>query len=163
MIASPIEWSIANLSTRMTDTRSPEQRRRIMQSVKAKNTGPEWTVRRLLFAMGYRYRLHYKKLPGKPDIAMPGRRKAIFVHGCFWHGHDCSKGQLPKSRLDYWQPKIAATRERDARNLRSLHESGWETLVLWQCELADRNGLVAKLESFVEGSQFGRDKTRTRT
>ncbi len=86
------------------DTRTSEQRRRIMQAVKSRDTGPEMIVRRLLHRMGYRYRLHRKDLPGKPDVALVSRRKAIFVHGCFWHGHGCPKGRLPKSRLDYWQP-----------------------------------------------------------
>ena len=81
------------------DTRTPEQRRRIMQAVGSKHTGPELVVRRLLHRMGYRYRLHRRDLPGRPDIAFISRRKAIFVHGCFWHGHDCPKGRLPKSRL----------------------------------------------------------------
>ena len=95
------------------DTRTPEQRRRIMQAVKSRNTGPEMIVRRLLHGMGYKYQLYRKDLPGKPDIALASRRKAIFVHGCFWHGHSCPKGRLPKSRLDYWQPKLAKNRERD--------------------------------------------------
>ena len=85
----------------VADTRTPEQRRRIMQSVKTENTGPELVVRRLLHGMGYRYRLHRRDLAGKPDIVFVSRRKAIFVHGCFWHGHSCPKGRLPKSRLDY--------------------------------------------------------------
>lgn len=132
-----------------------------MQSVKAKDTGPEWAVRRMLFAKGYRYRLHCRKLPGKPDIVMPGRRKAIFVHGCFWHGHGCTKGRLPKSKHDYWGTKIAENQARDARNIAALRELGWDTMVVWQCELSDQAGISERLESFVEGSDSRRDKTGT--
>src|SRR5689334_10091624 len=106
-----------------------------MSSVQTKNTGPEVQLRRMLHAAGYRYRLHPKGLPGKPDIAFPGRRKAIFVHGCFWHGHGCSKGQPPKSREDYWQPKLRSNKERDERRIKELADLGWSAMVVWQCEL----------------------------
>ena len=135
------------------DTRTPEQRRRIMQAVKSKNTGPELTVRRLLHGMGYRYRLHRKDLPGKPDIVFVSRRKAIFVHGCFWHGHGCSKGRLPKSRLDYWQPKIAGNVARDRMKIDRLRSSGWDVLVVWQCEIADLDATAARLQNFVDGAE----------
>lgn len=135
----------------MTDTRSPEQRRRIMQSVKTKDTGPELTVRRALFAAGYRFRLHRRDLPGSPDIVLPGRRKAIFVHGCFWHGHGCSKGKAPKSRPEYWTPKIAANRQRDRRNIRALRALGWEVYTVWQCDLRDIPSLLHRLGIFLEG------------
>ena len=131
------------------DTRTPEQRRRIMQSVKSKNTGPELIVRRLLHGMGYRYRLHRRDLPGKPDIAFVSRRKAIFVHGCFWHGHDCPKGRLPKSRLDYWRPKLDRNRERDRTNAEHLKSLGWSVLVIWQCETVDKETLAIRLQDFV--------------
>ena len=131
------------------DTRTPEQRRRIMQSVKSKNTGPELAVRRLLHGMGYRYRLHRKDLPGKPDIAFISRRKAIFVHGCFWHGHGCPKGRLPKSRLDYWQPKVDKNRERDRTKEEQLRSLGWSTMTIWQCETADLDALAERLQDFV--------------
>lgn len=134
----------------MIDTRSPEQRRRIMQSVRTKNTGPELAVRRALFAAGFRYRLHRRGLPGSPDIVFPSRRKVIFVHGCFWHGHGCSKGKAPKSRTDYWLSKITANRERDERNLRALSELGWSALVVWQCELSDLPDLTHRLGIFLE-------------
>ena len=115
---------------RPVDTRTPEQRRRIMQSVKSENTGPELAVRRLLHGMGYRYRLHRRDLPGRPDIAFVSRRKAIFVHGCFWHGHGCSKGRLPKSRLDYWQPKVDKNRERDRTKEEQLKSLGWSGIAV---------------------------------
>jgi DNA mismatch endonuclease (patch repair protein) len=137
----------------MADTRTPEQRHYIMQSVGTHDTGPELTVRRLLSALGYRYRLNAKKLPGKPDIVFPGRKRIIFVHGCFWHGHGCRKGQAPKSRLDYWEPKLRANRERDAAQVLALQSQGWAVLTVWQCETADPAALRAKLADFIEGSQ----------
>lgn len=131
------------------DTRSPEQRSRIMQSVRTADTGPEWTVRRLLHACGYRYRLHLKTLPGRPDVAFPGRKKVIFVHGCFWHGHGCSKGRLPRSRLDYWVPKLETNKLRDLRNVEQLRSLGWESLIVWQCETADTEALLKRLTAFL--------------
>lgn len=133
----------------MVDTRSPEQRRRIMQSVKTKNTSPELLLRRALFAAGFRFRLHRKSLPGSPDIVFPGRKKVIFVNGCYWHGHGCSKGQPPKSRLEYWEPKIRANRERDRRNLEKLEALGWAACVVWQCELNDMENLLPRLGTFL--------------
>ncbi|MDW9896303.1 DNA mismatch endonuclease Vsr [Sinorhizobium meliloti] len=133
----------------MTDTRSAEQRRRIMQSVKTKNTGPERVVRKALFALGYRFRLHRKELPGSPDIVFPSRKKAIFIHGCFWHGHDCSKGRGSKSRTEYWGPKVETNRARDERNIRDLAERGWQTHVVWQCELKDMDDLLKRLGNFL--------------
>lgn len=132
------------------DTRTPEQRRRIMQAVRSKDTGPELTVRRLLHRMGYRYRLHRTDLPGRPDIAFIGRKKAVFVHGCFWHGHDCRKGRAPKSRLDYWQPKLQGNIKRDRANKELLEARGWTVLTVWQCELCDLSALATRLQDFVE-------------
>jgi DNA mismatch endonuclease (patch repair protein) len=108
-----------------------------MSSVGTKNTGPELVLRRLLHRLGYRYRIHPKNLPGKPDIAFPSRRKVIFVHGCFWHGHNCSKGRPPKSGGEYWGPKLLANKERDERRLNELAQLGWSSLIVWQCELTD--------------------------
>ena len=133
------------------DTRTPEQRRRIMQAVKQKNTGPELAVRKLLYSHGYRYRLHRRDLPGRPDIALGAKRKAIFVHGCFWHGHDCPKGQLPKSKLNYRGPKIEANKERDRRKQRELEELGWDVMTIWQCEIANAQALWVRIQEFVEG------------
>lgn len=137
----------------MTDTRSPEQRRRIMQSVGSKDTGPELTVRRLLYKLGYRYRLYRKDLPGKPDIVFSGRKKAIFVHGCFWHSHDCKKGKPPKSRLDYWLPKLDANIRRDKEKIEQLEALGWKVLVIWQCEIGEIEKLATKLRDFLEDSK----------
>lgn len=124
-----------------------------MKSVGVTDTGPEMIVRRMLHRMGYRYRLHDRRFPGRPDLVFPKRHKAIFVHGCFWHGHGCTKGRLPKSRLDYWLPKIEANRARDARNLFDMNALGWAVLVVWQCETRDASGLRETLAGFLEGDK----------
>lgn len=121
-----------------------------MASVNTADTGPEWIVRRLLHANGYRYRLHVKELPGKPDIVFPSRRKAVFVHGCFWHGHGCSKGRAPKSRQEYWGPKLEANRARDARNEAELEALGWQTITVWQCETKDSDTLLKRVTEFLD-------------
>jgi DNA mismatch endonuclease (patch repair protein) len=134
----------------MPDTRTPEQRRRIMQSVKTKDTTPEWAVRRLLHRLGYRYRLHVRELPGKPDMVFPGRKKIVFVHGCYWHGHGCKIGRLPKSRLDYWEPKIEANKARDAARQAELEALGWSVLTVWQCETKHLAELEGRLRQFLD-------------
>jgi DNA mismatch endonuclease, patch repair protein len=121
-----------------------------MSSVGTKDTGPELQLRRLLHRAGYRYRLHPKNLPGKPDIVFPARRKAIFVHGCFWHSHGCSKGQPPKSHLDYWGPKLDANRERDALRIKQLSHLGWSPMVVWQCELTNPLAVLQRVKEFLE-------------
>jgi len=133
----------------VTDRLEPAARRRLMQAVRSKDTAPEIAVRSLLHGMGYRFRLHRKDLPGTPDIVLPGRRAAIFVHGCFWHGHGCRIGQLPKSRLDYWLPKIEANRERDRRKGGALEAAGWRVLTVWQCEIRDLDVLQERLWIFL--------------
>jgi DNA mismatch endonuclease (patch repair protein) len=120
-----------------------------MQSVGTKDTGPERMVRRLLHAAGFRYRLHAKNLPGRPDIVFPGRMKAIFVNGCFWHNHGCAKGQVPKSRLDYWGPKLEANRARDALNKRRLRAMGWRVMTVWQSQTRKPERLAAKTIAFL--------------
>lgn len=121
-----------------------------MSSVRTKHTGPEIMVRKLVHALGYRFRLHREDLPGKPDLVFPSRRKAVFVHGCFWHGHGCRWGRLPKSKTDYWGPKIATNRARDARQRAELRRAGWSAIIVWQCELRDPAKVQAKLRSFLE-------------
>jgi DNA mismatch endonuclease (patch repair protein) len=121
-----------------------------MSSVGTKDTGPELLLRRLLHKAGYRYRLHSTNLPGRPDIAFPGRRKAIFVHGCFWHSHGCPKGKPPKSRGEYWEPKLKANRERDDLRLRQLDELGWSSMVVWQCELQDAESAFTRVREFLD-------------
>jgi len=136
----------------MVDRLDPERRSRLMRQIKGKNTRPEMIVRSLLHRLGYRFRLHRKDLPGTPDIVFPSRRLALFVHGCFWHGHGCRIGRLPKSRLDYWKPKIEANAERDRRKQEALVEAGWRVAVLWQCELSDTEALVEKLHNLLDTS-----------
>ena len=134
----------------MTDTRTPEQRRKIMQRVKSKDTKPEMAVRRMLHAAGFRYRLHDKSLPGKPDIVFRSRGVVVFVHGCFWHGHGCKYGKLPKSKQDFWRPKIERNVARDEAAIAALEGLGWSVVVVWQCELKDldelRRRLLAKFQ-----------------
>jgi len=133
----------ANMPNRPTFDGVSAARRRNMQANRSKNTSPEMVVRRLLHAMGYRYRIHWN-LPGKPDISFPARRKAIEIRGCFWHGHGCQKiGQLPRSRTDYWSPKIMATQQRDKRNGAALKALGWEVIEVWECRVRAVPGDVA--------------------
>ena len=115
----------------------------------SKNTGPELVVRKLLYRLGYRYRLHKKGLPGTPDIVFNGRKKAIFVHGCFWHGHGCKYGRMPKSKVEYWSKKIDMNRERDEMNVQKLKSLGWGVLTVWQCELKDIEAVQTRLMNFL--------------
>lgn len=122
-----------------------------MGRVKSKNTTPEMTVRRLVFAMGYRYRLHAKRLPGRPDLVFPRRRKAIFVNGCYWHGHEnCRYARLPKSHVEFWRDKLYKNRARDRSNIAALEADGWKVLTVWQCELKTIETLANKLYAFLE-------------
>ena len=122
-----------------------------MAAVGQRDTGPEMAVRRLLHRMGYRYALHRRDLPGRPDLVFRPRRKVVFVHGCFWHGHECRDGRLPTSRVDYWSQKISANKARDARNLIDLEARGWHVCVVWQCETHDTETLRRRLVSFLNG------------
>ncbi len=127
-----------------------EQRSRIMRAVKSRNTQPEMTVRRLVHSMGFRYRLHRKDLPGKPDLVFGPRRKVIFVHGCFWHGHHCPRGaREPKTNRDYWIPKIAKTRERDKTTMERLRKMDWKALVIWECETKDTKWLGKRVRAYL--------------
>lgn len=118
------------------DTRTKKKRSQIMASVRSKNTGPELLVRRFLWSNGLRYRIHVATLPGTPDISLAKHKLAIFIHGCFWHGHDgCNRGRLPKSRVDYWTAKIEANKVRDASTGEQLKLMGWRQLVVWECQL----------------------------
>ncbi|MDR6104078.1 DNA mismatch endonuclease (patch repair protein) [Agrobacterium larrymoorei] len=131
------------------DTRTPDQRSRIMRAVKQRDTGPELLLRKALHRLGYRYRVHAKHLPGRPDLVFPSRKKVIFVHGCFWHGHDCSKGRLPKSRPEYWIPKIEANKARDERVISELKKDGWDVMVIWQCETKELEAVLTKTVRFL--------------
>lgn len=134
----------------MTDKLSTEQRSRNMSRIRSKDTRPELEVRRLLHAMGFRFRLHVKELPGRPDIVFPGRRKVIFVHGCFWHRHEgCGNAKLPKTNRAFWVSKLNANRERDQRNLKALEKKGWSCLVVWECEI-NAPDLPKRLRQFLK-------------
>lgn len=125
----------------MVDRLTPDQRRLNMSRVRAKDTRPEMIVRRLLHSLGFRFRLHRRDLPGRPDIVLPRYRAAIFVHGCFWHGHDCSLFRMPATRTDFWAMKIAANRRRDEDAVSRLHDIGWRSLLIWECALRGRGRL----------------------
>jgi len=124
----------------VVDTISPERRSENMRRIRSKGMAPELAIRRLVHRMGYRFRLHRKDLPGRPDLVFPSRRKVIFVHGCFWHQHEgCKVARVPRSNLEYWLPKLARNQERDAEHQRTLREIGWKSLVVWECEAEDEN------------------------
>lgn len=134
------------------DILTPEQRSKRMSRVRGRDTKPEMLVRRLAHGMGYRYRLHRRDLPGSPDLVFPSRQKVIFVHGCFWHRHldpDCKLARLPKSKLDFWGPKLETNRERDERNLALLAELGWDVLIIWECQTKNREELKARIGEFL--------------
>lgn len=140
----------------MADIVDKATRSRMMSRIRSKDTKPEMIVRRMLHGMGYRYRLHARELPGKPDIVFTGRRVAIFVHGCFWHNHRepaCKLGKMPKSRPEFWKPKLAGNRDRDARNVQELEALGWSVVTVWQCEIADMRRLQARLTQALDAPQ----------
>lgn len=135
------------------DTLSRQERSKRMSLVRGRDTKPEMRVRRLTHALGYRYRLHRRDLPGKPDLVFGPRRKVIFVHGCFWHRHPdpaCKLARLPKSRQDFWLPKLEGNRARDERNNAMLTEMGWDVLEIWECETANVDALAKKIKGFLE-------------
>lgn len=119
-----------------------------MRRVKGRDTAPELKVRRILWRLGARYRLHRKDLPGKPDIVLPGRKLVIFVHGCFWHGHDCVRGaRVPKANRDYWLGKVGRNRARDVATRAALEVMAWRVVVVWECELKDETALEERLKA----------------
>ena len=131
-------------------------RRRNMAAIRSKNTKPEMFIRKELHRRGYRFRLHSRRLPGKPDLVFASRRKIIEVRGCFWHGHGCSLGQIPAARQNYWLPKLEATRVRDAANVAALELAGWSVMECWECDIR-ANGLatVDALSRFLDTGQSG--------
>jgi len=134
----------------MTDVFDKEKRSEIMSSVKSKDTRPEIIVRKLLHSMGYRFRLHRKDLPGTPDIVLPKYKKVIFVHGCFWHGHEgCPRAKLPKTNMEFWDAKITKNMTRDAEAMQILSQTGWKSLVIWTCEMKDLEQLSKKIRDFL--------------
>jgi DNA mismatch endonuclease (patch repair protein) len=133
------------------DNISAGERSKIMAKVRSKDSRPEMLVRRLIFAQGYRYRLHARDLPGCPDIVFSGRGKVIFVHGCFWHRHQgCALARMPKSRIDFWGPKLEANKQRDTRNKRQLTREGWKVLTIWECQLKDIVWLQTRMRRFLD-------------
>lgn len=133
------------------DKISAQRRSANMRAIRSKNTGPEMTVRRLVYSLGYRYRLHRKDLPGKPDLVFASRRKVIFLHGCFWHGHDCKRGsRIPKTNIEYWEKKLTRNKSRDAEHKTVLEEQGWSVFVIWECQTKDEAALKNLLKSFLE-------------
>lgn len=132
------------------DRLTPERRSYLMSRVRSKDTTPEMTVRRLVHALGYRFRLHGRSLPGKPDLVFAGRQKVIFVHGCFWHRHEgCAKATLPKTRTKFWQEKFDTNVQRDRWAEAELSAQGWEVMTIWQCETKDIQNLKTRLERFL--------------
>lgn len=138
----------------MVDVYDSATRRRVMQAIKASDTKPEVIIRRIVRSLGFPgYRLHRKDIPGKPDIAFIGRRLAIFVHGCFWHGHSCPRGRrVPKTNIAYWRQKIEGNKARDKAHGKELSKLGWRSLIIWECELRDLEAVRRKLLRFLTGS-----------
>ena len=134
----------------MTDKLTKERRSENMRRIRAKHTSPEMAVRHMVQAMGYRYRLHVQTLPGKPDLVFPRLSKIIEVRGCFWHQHTgCIDSHIPKTRLDYWGPKLEKNAARDRKNMKQLRACGWDVLVLWECEMQNMNRVKRKLAVFL--------------
>jgi len=138
------------------DTLTTIERSERMSRIRGKDTRVELRVRRIVHALGYRYRLHDRDLPGNPDLVFKGRRKVIFVHGCFWHRHpdpECKLARMPKSRLDFWDPKLSSNRERDQRAEARLREMGWQSLVVWECESRHIEQLENMITAFLDGRE----------
>jgi DNA mismatch endonuclease (patch repair protein) len=131
------------------DHLTPERRSANMRAVRDRDTQPEKLVRCLSHALGYRFRLRSDALPAKPDLVFPSRRKAIFVHGCFWHGHKCKRGTMPKTRTEFWRAKIAGNSKRDSKDLLRLKAVGWRSLVIWECETKQPEKLARRLRQFL--------------
>lgn len=134
------------------DKLTPQARSENMRKIRSKDTKPELFVRKIVYGLGYRYRLHWKKLPGCPDLVFPGRKKVIFVHGCFWHQHEgnCKISRIPKSNKEFWIPKLMRTKERDRKNYFLLSELGWRYLIIWECEIGNVDNITKKLKNFLD-------------
>ena len=134
----------------MTDIFDPEKRSEIMSRIRGRDTRPELIVRRIAHALGFRFRLHRKDLPGRPDIVFPRHQAVIVVHGCFWHRHPgCKRASSPKTRVRYWQNKFEGNVVRDKRNETALRDLGWKVMVIWECETKDHEAVAARIESFL--------------
>jgi len=150
--------------TCMTDTMTKEQRHECMAAIKGKDTKPEMIVRRFLHAAGYRYRLHDRKLPGCPDLVFPGLHTVIFIHGCFWHGHEnCKYFRLPKSNVEFWQNKIDRNRKRDVKVRTALEEQRWNVITVWECGLRDKARRDETLKNIVRQLFDIRNHTHSET
>ncbi|WP_223564948.1 very short patch repair endonuclease [Agrobacterium tumefaciens] len=146
----------------MADIVTPEKRSLMMSGIRGKDTKPEILIRKALFARGWRYRLHDKRLPGKPDLVFPRLRAVVFVDGCFWHGHTCHLFRLPSSRVDFWTEKIARNRQRDVEVRKALDGLGWRHLTVWECALKGRTRLpivevIDKVANWLESGKFAAD------
>jgi DNA mismatch endonuclease, patch repair protein len=139
------------------DNVSRRRRSEIMARVRGKDTAPEMLVRRLVYSMGYRYRLHDRSLPGTPDLVFRKFRKLIFVHGCFWHGHECPRGSLPSTNIDFWHNKISKNRQRDESSQKQLRKLGWKVLTVWECKMKNKSRLKKRLSQFLEESRAVRN------
>lgn len=134
----------------MSDVLTPEQRSYCMSRIRGKDTKPEMIVRRLVHALGYRYRLHVRDLPGCPDLVFPGRRKIVFVHGCYWHRHSCKNGKyVPSKNRKFWRAKLEANKKRDQKNRRKLRKSAWDVLTIWECQTKHSEKIVDRLMTFL--------------
>jgi DNA mismatch endonuclease (patch repair protein) len=148
----------------MVDSVSASRRSENMRRIASKDTRPEMLVRRLVHGMGYRYRLHAKDVAGKPDLVLRPRKKAIFVHGCFWHQHPgCREGRVPGSRQEYWIAKLRRNVERDCENLSRLQEQGWQTFVIWECETRNEEELKKRICGFLEQGRVPTEASLPRT
>lgn len=134
----------------MSDIFSSQKRSDIMSKISGKNTKPEILVRKFLFSKGFRYRINVKTLPGKPDIVLPKYNKIIFINGCFWHGHNCKKGKLPSSNIDFWKEKISNNKSRDDKNSDLLVKLGWKVIIIWQCEISKIDNRIKILNKLLE-------------
>ncbi len=142
----------------MADTLSKEKRSELMSKVTGKETKPEIAVRKYLFSKGFRFRKNVKALPGSPDIVLPKYKTVIFVHGCFWHGHNCRKGRLPETNHEFWVEKIAKNTERDNRKISELTDLGWKVLVVWDCELVNKTLSEETLDKLIRDINSNREK-----
>jgi DNA mismatch endonuclease (patch repair protein) len=134
----------------MPDPFTPTERSAVMRAVKGKDTTPELLVRRVVHGLGYRYRLHVADLPGKPDLVFPAKKKVIFVHGCFWHWHNCKRGRrMPKAHAGYWTQKLSRNQERDRRHRAALRRLGWDILVIWECQTKDVVKMTERIRTFL--------------
>ena len=138
----------------MADKYSVETRSKMLAAVKSKGTKPEMLVRRLLYRLGYRYRLHQKYLPGRPDLVFASRKKVVFVNGCFWHNHlNCARARVPATNVDYWLPKLEGNRKRHEKNVTLLAAAGWTVMTVWECQLGDLQHVANRLEAFPSASE----------